>query len=316
MSGVDLNARIYVAGHNGMVGSAIVRALGDAGHSNIITTEREDLDLTNQLEVREFFDGNRPEYVYLAAAKVGGIAANDLYPADFLAINLAIQNNVIDSAYRSEVAKLLFLGSSCIYPRLADQPIREDALLSGYLEPTNEWYAIAKIAGIKMCQAYNKQHGTNFISAMPTNLYGPHDNFNLENSHVLPALIARLHSAKVEGAESVVIWGTGKPLREFLYVDDLAQACLFLMGNYESNTHINVGTGIEISIHGLASLISGVVGYRGELQFDTSKPDGSPRKLLDVTAINDLGWQARTPLEEGVTKTYEWYLTHLETVRV
>ena len=304
---MEKDSRIYVAGHNGLVGSAIYRKLQQEGYANIICRTHKELDLCNQAAVEDFFKQERPEYVFLAAAKVGGIMANNTYPAEFIYINLAIEVNVIHCAYKYGVKKLLFLGSSCIYPKHSPQPIKEEYLLTGALEPTNEPYAIAKIAGIKMCQSYNRQYGTNFISTMPTNLYGPGDNFDLETSHVLPALIRKFHEAKLSGT-SVTLWGTGTPRREFLYVDDLADACLFLMDNYDGNEIINVGVGKDISIKELAELISDVVGYKGEIIYDTSKPDGMPVKRLDVSRINSLGWYAKTSLKEGIEKTYQWYL--------
>ncbi|ADL07287.1 GDP-L-fucose synthase [Thermosediminibacter oceani] len=301
-------AKVYVAGHKGLVGSAILRKLQAEGYSNIVTRTHQELDLTNQQEVYRFFETERPEYVFLAAAKVGGILANSTYPAVFIRENLLIQTNIIDAAYRYGVKKLLFLGSSCIYPKFAPQPIKEEHLLTGALEPTNEPYAIAKIVGIKMCQAYNKQYGTNFISVMPTNLYGPGDNFDLETSHVLPALIRKFHEAKVAGAPHVVVWGSGTPRREFLHVDDLADACLFLMNNYDSSEIINIGVGKDLTIAELANLIKEIVGYKGEIVFDTSKPDGTPRKLLDVSKLFNLGWRPRIRLEDGIRSTYEWYM--------
>jgi GDP-L-fucose synthase len=304
---MNLQSKIYVAGHTGLVGSAIVRALNGKGYLNIIGKTIVEMDLTNQAKVQEYFDDQRPEYIFLAAAKVGGIQANSSYPAEFIYSNLMIQSNVIHSAWQHGAKKLLFLGSSCIYPKLAPQPIKEEYLLTGALEPTNEAYAIAKIAGLKMCRYYNKQYGANYISVMPTNLYGPYDNFDLENSHVLPALLRRIHEAKLNSQPSVVIWGTGNPRREFLYIDDLADACVFLMENYENDEFVNIGTGQDLTIHELAELIKEVVGYRGDLIFDTSKPDGTPRKLLDVSKLTALGWQAQTGLREGIQKTYEWY---------
>lgn len=302
------DSKIYVAGHRGLVGSAILRRLTEEGYSNIVTRSRAELDLTHQHAVYRFFEAERPEYVFLAAAKVGGILANSKYPADFIRDNLLIQTNVIDAAYRYGVKKLLFLGSSCIYPKFAMQPISEEYLLTGALEPTNEPYAVAKIAGIKMCQAYNKQYGTNFISVMPTNLYGPEDNFDLETSHVLPALIRKFHEAKVTGRPHVVVWGTGAPRREFLHVDDLADACVFLMKEYSDTEIINIGVGEDISIRELAELIRDVVEYTGEIVFDTSKPDGTPRKLLDVSRLTVMGWKARISLRKGIEQTYRWYL--------
>ena len=284
-----------------------MRKLESEGYTNIVTRTFEELDLTDQKATREFFEKERPEYVFLAAAKVGGIQANSVYPADFIYINLMIECNVIKASHEFGVKKLLFLGSSCIYPKMAPQPIKEEYLLSGYLEETNEPYALAKISGMKMCQYFNKQYGTNFISVMPTNLYGPNDNFDLNTSHVLPALIRKFHEAKVNNAPYVEIWGTGTPRREFLFVDDLADACLFLMKNYSGNDFFNVGTGEDVTIRELAELIGEVVGYKGELKFDTSKPDGTPRKLLDVTRIHEAGWRHKTELKEGLTTTYEWF---------
>ena len=298
--------RALVAGHRGLVGSAICRRLRADGIEPV-TADRGTLDLTDQSAVNDWFSTNNIEHVYLAAAKVGGIHANSTYPAEFIATNLAIQQNVIHAAWEHGVQKLLFLGSSCIYPRDAAQPMREDALLSGPLEPTNEWYAIAKIAGIKMCQAYRQQYGFNAISLMPTNLYGPGDNFDLENSHVLPALIRKFHEAKEAGADAVEVWGTGTPQREFLHVDDLADACAFLMENYDSGEIVNVGWGKEISIGELAHLIAEVVGFEGELAFDSSKPDGTPRKLLDTSRLSSLGWSPSISLRDGIEETYRWY---------
>ena len=308
---MDKDSKIYVAGHRGMVGSAIVRRLTKDGYTNLILRTRQELDLLDQQAVQQFFEQERPEYVFLAAAKVGGILANNTYRAQFIYENLQIQNNIIHSAYRYGVKKLLFLGSSCIYPKMAPQPIKEEYLLTGPLEPTNEPYAIAKIAGIKMCEAYNAQYGTNFISTMPTNLYGPHDNFDLQTSHVLPALIRKFHEAKVNHRTYVEIWGTGTPRREFLHVDDLADACVFLMQHYNDSQFLNVGVGEDISIKELALLIQDIVGYQGELRFDTSKPDGTPRKLLDVSRLHALGWKARIPLREGIRQTYQWFLEHI-----
>jgi GDP-L-fucose synthase len=304
------SSSIFVAGHRGLVGAAVVRELGRQGYGRLLLRGSADLDLRRQAEVETFFERERPEYVILAAAKVGGIHANDTYPADFIRDNLQIQVNVIDAAWRSGVRKLCFLGSSCIYPKLAPQPMREDALLTGPLEPTNEWYAIAKIAGIKMCQAYRRQHGFNAISLMPTNLYGPGDNFDLQNSHVLPALIRRFHEAKLRGDPEVVIWGTGTPRREFLHVDDLAGAVVHLMRSYDGEEVVNVGCGTDITIRDLAGLVAGVVGYAGRIGLDPSKPDGTPRKLLDVSRLAALGWQPRVTLEEGVRETYRWFLEH------
>jgi len=302
--------RIFVAGHRGMVGSAIVRALEHAGFDNIITAKRSDVDLTRQSAVGEFFERHRPDYVFLSAAKVGGIYANDTYPADFIRDNLLIQTNVIDAAYRNKAKKLLFLGSSCIYPKMARQPIEESELLSGPLEPTNQWYAIAKIAGIKMCQAYRKQYGFNAISLMPTNLYGIGDNYHLENSHVIPALIRKFHEAKVRGDASVDVWGTGKAMREFLDVDDLADAAVFLMENYDAAEIVNVGTGDDITIAELARVVKEVTGYSGEIVYDTSKPDGTPRKLLDVSKLHALGWKHKITLKAGLEKAYRWFETN------
>lgn len=307
---MELNAKIYVAGHRGLVGSAIVRKLEQKGYSNLVYRTSKQLDLTDKEQVCAFFKHEKPEHVFLAAAKVGGIVANNASPADFIRDNLLIQTNVIDTAYRTGVKKLLFLGSTCIYPKFAPQPMNEDALLTGILEPTNEPYAIAKIAGIKMCESYNRQYGTNYISVMPTNLYGPNDNFDLETSHVLPALIRKFHEAKVENAPTVEVWGTGNPRREFLYSDDLADAAIYLMNNYEGNQFINIGVGKDISIKQLAEKIKGVVGFKGNIVFDPSKPDGTPRKLVDVTRLNELGWQASISLDEGIKKAYEWFLNN------
>ena len=303
----DHSSKIYVAGHRGLVGSSIVRALQSAGYANIVMRTHGELELENQGAVQDFFEKEKPEYVFLAAAKVGGIHANSTYPAEFIFDNLQIQNNVIHSSYLNRVKKLCFLGSSCIYPKFSPQPIKEEYLLDGKLEPTNEAYAVAKIAGIKMCQAYNKQYGTNFISVMPTNLYGPNDNFDLQNSHVLPALIRKFVEARNAQSPSVTLWGTGKAKREFLYADDMANACVFLMEQYNGSDIINIGTGTDVSILELAQLIGASVGYQGKIVFDTSKPDGTPRKLLDVGKINALGWKAKVPLAEGVKKTIEWY---------
>lgn len=300
------NAKIFVAGSNGMVGSAIVRSLKRNGFTSIIEKSSKELDLKDQKAVQHFFKNEQPEYVFLAAAKVGGIHANNIYPATFIYDNLMIQNNVIHAAYENQVKKLLFLGSSCIYPKKAPQPLKEDYLLTGSLEPTNEAYAIAKIAGLKMCQFYQQQYGCNFISAMPTNLYGENDNFHLENSHVLPALLRKFIEAKQHNQSEVSIWGSGAPMREFLYVDDLAEACLFLMENYNEKETINIGTGEDITIKQLAETIQKMVGFEGNLVFDTSKPDGTPRKLLDVSKINNLGWKHKINLEEGITKTINW----------
>jgi GDP-L-fucose synthase len=312
---MNSDARIYVAGHQGLVGSAVVRRLQALGYGNLLLATRSELELTRQAEVEQWFAAHRPEVVILAAARVGGIHANNTYPADFIRDNLEVQNNVIDAAYRHGTRKLTFLGSSCIYPKHAPQPMSEDCLLTGPLEPTNEWYAIAKIAGIKMCQAYRRQHGFDAISLMPTNLYGPGDNFSLENSHVLPALIARFDAARRAGQRSVVIWGTGTPRREFLYVDDLADAVVFLTRNYSAAGPINVGTGTDVTIRELAALVGNAVGFQGELVFDTSKPDGTPRKLLDVTRLTALGWRATTTLEAGLRATYAWFCANESTLR-
>lgn len=312
---LSTDSRIYVAGHRGLVGAAIVRQLGSHGYNNLLTRTREELDLTNQQDVADFFQQERPDYVFNAAAKVGGIHANDRYPAEFLRDNLLIQSNILESAYRSGVQKFLFLGSSCIYPKLAPQPLKEEYLLTGPLEPTNECYAIAKIAGVKACQAYRRQYGFNAISLMPTNLYGPGDNFNLETSHVLPALMRKFSEAKAASQPAVSVWGSGKPMREFLFVDDLADACLFLMAHYDDGQAINVGTGEDISIGQLAEHIRDVVGFAGKIEFDASKPDGTPRKLLDVSRITALGWRSTTSLRDGIEQTYRWYLAQQGDVR-
>jgi GDP-L-fucose synthase len=303
-----IGKRVWVAGHNGMVGSALVRRLGRENCS-LLVADREELDLTDSQSVRQWVGKNRPEAVFLAAAKVGGILANDSFPADFIYQNLMIETNIIDAAHRCGVEKLLFLGSSCIYPKNAPQPITEDALLTGPLEPTNEWYAVAKIAGIKLAQAYRKQHGCDFISAMPTNLYGPKDNFDLLSSHVVPALIRKAHEAKIQGKDKLVIWGTGAPLREFLHVDDCADACVFLMQQYSGDQHVNVGSGREISIMELAVMISRIVGFQGEIAADPSKPDGTARKLMSVTKLSALGWSATIALEQGIATTYQMFLS-------
>jgi GDP-L-fucose synthase len=317
MSEVALSGteRIFVAGHRGLVGSAIVRKLMADGRCEVLTRTRLELDLTDSAAVEAFFASEKPTHVILAAAKVGGIHANNTYPAEFLRDNLAIQTNVIHSAWVHGVHKLVFLGSSCIYPRLAPQPMKEAHLLTGSLEPTNEWYAVAKIAGIKMCQAYRRQYGFNAISLMPTNLYGPGDNFSIENSHVLPALIRRFHEAKLNGASEIVIWGTGTPMREFLHVDDLAAATVFLMDHYEGEEIINVGTGTDVTIAELAKTIQAVVGFKGPLRFDPSKPDGTPRKLLDVSKARALGWEAKTTLRDGIQSTYDWFMKHQADIR-
>lgn len=304
---LEKTSKIYVAGHRGLVGSAIVRNLKAKGYSNIIGKTHKELDLTDQAAVKSFFQKERPEYVFLAAAHVGGINANNTYPADFIYINLEIQNNVIKAAHNFKVKKLLFLGSSCIYPKMCPQPIREEYLLSGYLEPTNEGYALAKIAGLKMCQFFKRQYGDNFISCMPTNLYGPNDNFDLNSSHVLPALIRKFHEAKINKNSYVEVWGTGKPLREFLYVDDMADACVFLMENYDGEEHVNIGTGKEVTIRELAEIIKEVVDYEGELRFNADKPDGTPRKLLDVSKLEKLGWKYRIELRNGIEVSYAWF---------
>lgn len=307
---MNRDSKIYVAGHRGLVGSAIVRRLQSESFDNLVLRARGELDLTDSVAVAEFFEKEKPEYVFIAAAKVGGIMANSQYGADFIRDNLMIQSNLIISSHHAEVKKLLFLGSSCIYPRMAPQPIREDYFLDGKLEETNKPYAVAKIAGITMCQAYNQQYGTNYISVMPTNLYGPNDNFDLSSSHVLPALIRKVYDAKTNGDPTVTIWGTGSPKREFLHVDDLANACLHLMSSYDGSEIVNIGTGEDVSIRELAELIKAVVGYEGELSFDTSKPDGTPRKLLDVSRINGLGWKASIGLRAGIENTYSWFITN------
>jgi GDP-L-fucose synthase len=306
-SPVSPSARIYVAGHRGLVGSALVRALHRRRVEQPILRTRDELDLLDARAVDRFFASERPEYVFLAAARVGGIIANSTKPADFIRENLGVQLNVIDAAYRHVVRKLLFFGSACIYPRLPELPIREEALLTGPLEPTNEAYAVAKIAGLKMCQAYNAQYGTNFVSVMPTNLYGPGDSFDPQGSHVIPALMRRFHEAKVSDATAVVVWGTGRPRREFMYVDDLAEASLVIMDRYDGSEIINVGTGQEVSIQELASLIARIVDYNGRVEFDSSKPDGMPRRVLDISRLKSLGWQPRTRLEDGLRQTYHWY---------
>jgi GDP-L-fucose synthase len=308
---IPADARIYVAGHRGLVGSALMRRLETAGHTNLLTATRDQLDLRDQSAVNYWFRANRPEYVYLVAGTVGGILANSTRPAEFLYDNLMIHGTVVHAAHLFGVEKLLYLGSSCIYPRHAQQPITEDQLLAGPLEPTNEAYALAKIAGIKLCQAYRRQYGSNFISAMPTNLYGPGDNFDLENGHVLPMLMRRFHDAKVAGESQVTVWGTGSPMRELLHVDDLADACVFLMDRYDDDEHINVGTGMDLSIRELATTVRDIVHPEAELVFDSSKPDGMPRKVLDVSKLAGLGWKATTPLREGIEQTYTWFLEHL-----
>ncbi len=312
---MDLHSRIYVAGHKGLVGGAIVRALQARGFQNVITKTRTETDLENQGAVFKMFLEEKPEYVFMAAAKVGGILANNTYPVDFIRSNLMVQNNIIDASHFSRVRKLLFLGSSCIYPKLAPQPIKEEYLLTGALEPTNEWYAIAKIAGIKMCQAYHRQHGLNAISLMPTNLYGPGDNFDLNASHVMPALLRKFHEAKLAGAKEVVMWGTGTPMREFLHVDDLADACVHLMLTYNDPEIVNVGTGEDVTIRSLAEMVKDVVGYQGEIVQDLTKPDGTMRKLLDVSKLHGLGWKHRIDLAEGIRTTYDWYLQNQDSFR-
>lgn len=319
------DAKIYVAGHTGLVGSALIRCLTKLGHTNLIFRTSSELDLTIQADVEKFFTTEKPEYVFLAAAKVGGINANNTYPAEFIHINLAIQNNIIHSAWKHGVKRLLFLGSSCIYPKNCPQPMKEEHLLSGYLEPTNEPYAIAKIAGIKMCEAYNRQYGTQFIAVMPTNLYGPGDNFNLETSHVLPALIRKFHEAKLNNEPEVVVWGTGKAKREFLFVDDMAEGCIFVMNlddekvnaqfkslpsssSSTSSCFVNLGIGIELTVSELSDLIANVVGFTGEVVYDTSKPDGTLQKLLDISSLDSLGWQAKTQLYDGIVSTYKWFV--------
>jgi GDP-L-fucose synthase len=305
---MDRDARVYVAGHGGLVGSALLRRLRREGYGNVLTATREQLDLRDQAAVNYWFKANRPEYVFLVAGTVGGILANSTRPAEFIYDNMMIHGTVVHASHLFGAKKLLYLGSSCIYPRLADQPITEDQLLAGPLEPTNEWYALAKITGIKLCQAYRRQYGCNFISAMPTNLYGPNDNFDLQSSHVLPAMIRKFHEAKEAADPTVEIWGTGSPMREFLHVDDLADACLFLMDRYEDAEHINVGTGQDLTIRDLAELVGSIVYPDAELVFDTSKPDGMPRKVLDVSRLKNLGWQPTIPLPQGVRSTYEWFL--------
>ena len=307
--------KIYLAGHRGLVGSAIKRRLVAEGYDNLVVRTSGELDLREQQSVREFFAAERPDHVILAAARVGGILANDTSPADFLYDNLMMEANVIQAAYENGVAKLLALGSTCIYPKMAPQPLREEYLLTGPLESTNEWYAVAKIAGIKLCQAYQRQHGCCFIAAMPTNLYGPGDNFDLEKSHVLPAMLRKFHEAKEAGAPSVTLWGTGRALREFLHVDDLADACIFLMNGYEGEDIVNIGVGRDISIADLASIVREVVGFEGEIVYDSSKPDGTPRKLVDTSRINQLGWSARIGLREGIEQTYKWYIEHIDKLR-
>lgn len=312
---ISPSSSVFVAGHRGMVGSAVVRALSQRGYGRILTRTHAELDLTDQAAARQFFAQARPEAVILAAARVGGILANSSQPATFIRDNLLIQDNVIDAAYAAGAAKFVFLGSSCIYPKLAPQPIKEEYLLSGPLESTNEWYAIAKIAGLKMCQAYRRQHGFNAISLMPTNLYGPGDYFDLQNSHVLPALIRRFHEAKLRGDAQVTAWGSGSPRREFLHVDDLADAVVFLLENYDAEDIVNVGWGSDVTIRELCEIVMSVVGFQGRLEFDASKPDGTPRKLLDTTRLSALGWRPSIPLRQGIEQTYAWYLKHADEAR-
>jgi GDP-L-fucose synthase len=308
---LEKQAKIYVAGHRGMVGSAIVRALQKNGYTNLVLKTSKELDLRSQQAVSDFFATERPAYVFLAAAKVGGIVANNTYRADFLYENLAIQNNVIHAAYVNQVTKLMFLGSSCIYPKLAPQPLKESYLLTGLLEPTNEPYAIAKIAGIKMCEAYRAQYGCNFISVMPTNLYGPNDNYDLQNSHVLPAMIRKFHEAKERGDQSMELWGTGSPMREFLYADDLAEACLFLMETYNESELVNIGTGVDVTIKELAETVQEIVGFTGEIKWDTNRPDGTPRKLMDVSKLHGLGWKHHIELSQGIQLAYQDFLANV-----
>lgn len=321
---MNLNDKIYVAGHRGMVGGAIVRALTQKGYKNLVLRDRQELDLTSQLDVQAFFDKEKPDYVFLAAAKVGGIHANNEYPADFIHDNLMIEANIIRSSFANQVKRLLFLGSSCIYPKLAPQPMSESSLLTGYLEPTNEPYALAKIAGIKLCESYNRQHGTDYRSVMPTNLYGPGDNFHPQNSHVIPALLRRFHEAKLSQAPEVEIWGTGTPMREFMYVDDMADACLHVMmlpkDVYDSNTspmtsHVNVGTGKDVTIKELAETVAKVAGYAGDIVFNSEMPDGAPRKLMDVSLLAKLGWTYSLDLDEGLSNAYQWFLENLDDFR-
>jgi GDP-L-fucose synthase len=316
MGPIDKSAKVYVAGHGGLVGSAIVRRLTEAGYVNLITADHGALDLTDQSAVREFFEENQPDVVFLCAAKVGGILANDTYPAEFIGINLMIETNVIDAAYCSGVSRFVFMGTSCIYPRDPQLPISEDALLTGPLEPTNQWYALAKIAGIKMVEAYRRQYGFSGISVMPANLYGPGDNFDYRDSHVIPALIRKFHDARESLAQTVTVWGTGKPRREFLYVDDLANATVFAMESYDSDRLLNIGTGEDISIGDLANLIGKIVGFEGRLEFDTTKPDGVERRILDTSTLRNLDWSPKIGLEEGLRRTYTWFLENIETARL
>lgn len=312
---MDAGAKVYVAGHRGLVGSAIVRRLKAAGFERLVVRTSSELDLREQAAVRDFFAREKPDYVILAAAKVGGILANDTYPAEFIYDNLMMEANIVNAAWQTGVKKLLALGSTCIYPKLAPQPLKEEYLLTGPLEPTNEWYAVAKIAGIKLCQAYRRQYGCNFIAAMPTNLYGPGDNFDLQNSHVLPALIRKFHDAKVHSKPAVTLWGTGTPLREFLHVDDMADASLFLLEHYDGEEIVNIGVGEDIAIAELALIVRDVVGYSGNIEYDASKPDGTPRKLVDVAKINGLGWSAKTDLRSGIEQTYRWFLDNRSQLR-
>lgn len=313
---MEKDSKIYIAGHRGMVGSAIHRKLQEKGFTNFVLKTSKELDLRNQQAVSDFFKTEKPDYVFLVAAKVGGIIANNTYRADFLYENLAIQNNIIHSSYENSVQKLMFLGSSCIYPKLATQPLKEEYLLSGFLEETNEPYAIAKIAGIKMCEAYRSQYGCDFISVMPTNLYGPNDNYDLQKSHVLPAMIRKFHEAKASGSESVTLWGTGSPMREFLHADDLAEACVYLMDNYSEAEFINVGTGTDVTIKELAETVKKTVGFEGELIWDTTKPDGTPRKLMDVSRLHAQGWKHTIDLEQGIALAYQDFLEHHDTLRL
>lgn len=309
---MEKDSKIYVAGHRGLVGSAIIRGLKAKGYTNIIGRTHKELDLMDGVAVEKFFKEEKPEYVFLAAAKVGGIYANSTYPADFIFENLQIQQNVIGNAFKYKVKKLMFLGSSCIYPKMCPQPIKEEYLLSGYLEETNEGYALAKISGLKMCQFFNKQYGTNYISVMPTNLYGPYDDFSGINSHVMPALIRRFHEAKVNGDKEVIVWGSGKPLREFLYSEDMADACIYLMETYNGNDFFNIGTGKELTIKELAELIKETVGYEGKIVWDSNKPDGTPRKLLDVSRLEKAGWKYKVELKDGIKMAYNWFLDNYE----
>jgi GDP-L-fucose synthase len=313
---MELDAKIYVAGHRGLVGAAIVDRLRAGGWNNLVLRTHSELDLTNQAQVNDFFNQEKPDYVFLAAAKVGGIHANNTYPVDFIVDNLAIEVNVISASFANQVKRLMFLGSSCIYPKHCPQPIKEEYLLTGSLEQTNEPYAIAKIAGIKMCEAYNRQYGTNYVSVMPTNLYGPNDNFDLQNSHVLPALIRKFHEAKQQNNAKVEIWGSGSPRREFLYVEDMADACVYLMQKSGFKGMVNIGVGDDITIRQLAELVGEVIGFTGELEFDLSKPDGTPQKLLNVEQLNTLGWQAKTPIELGIQRTYRWFLANIDHLRL